>query len=242
MVSFLIEHVSFSDPISALSKFCYSHIRQLCCIRPYLDHKTTSTIATSIVHYKLDYSNSLYYNLPNTQLNRLQHIQHSLAVRAVVRPQSLRTSTLLSILSLTYKLITTTQPSIPCNLIPVQPHRRTRVITLSRPPSSSSLKVINSSFRHASPCLWNQLPKELRLPADHEDLSLLSQLSDLTHVTSSFPSSPPPPTITPSLFHSRLKTRVFHKSLPPSFFYLSTHRTDSIDSSCLSFSSRACPF
>ena len=119
-------------------------------------------------------------------------------------------------------------PSIPYNLIPVQPHRRTRVITLSRtPPSSSSLKVINNSFRHASPCLWNQLPKELRLPADHEDFPLLSQLSDLTHVTSSFASSP---TITPSLFHSRLKTRVFHKSFPALFFY--THRTDSIDSSC----------
>jgi len=46
-------------------------------------------------------------------------------------------------------------------------HRSTRssdIITLSRPPSSSSLKLNNRSFLHASPCLWNQLPKELRLP------------------------------------------------------------------------------
>jgi len=66
----------------------------------------------------------------------------------------------------------------------VQPHHSTRssnVVTLSLPPSSSSLKVNDRSFRHASPCLWNQLPKELRLPADHEDLSLLS---DLSHVMS----------------------------------------------------------
>ena len=55
------EHIFFSDQISALSKSCYSHIRQLRCIRPYLDHKTASTIATSIVHSKLDYCNSLYY-------------------------------------------------------------------------------------------------------------------------------------------------------------------------------------
>ena len=67
------EHISFSDHISALFKSCYSHIRQFRCIRPYLDHKTASTFATSIVHSKLDYCNSLYYNLPNTQLNRLQH-------------------------------------------------------------------------------------------------------------------------------------------------------------------------
>ena len=55
------------------------------CIRPFLDSRTASLIATSIVHSKLDYCNSLYYNLPKSQLNRLQqHIQNSLA-RAVVK-------------------------------------------------------------------------------------------------------------------------------------------------------------
>jgi len=119
------------------------------------------------------------------------------------------------------------------NLISVQPHRSTRssyIITLSRPPSSSSLKVNNRSFRHASPCLWNQLPKQLRLPTDHKDLSLLS---DLTHVSSSFPSSPLSPSITPSYFHSILKTHLSTNSFL--FFYLSTHRTDSTDSSCFPF-------
>ena len=54
------EHLTFSDEISAISKACYYHIRQLRCIRPYLD----STTATSVVHSKLDYCNSLYYYLP----------------------------------------------------------------------------------------------------------------------------------------------------------------------------------
>jgi len=35
-------------------------------------------IATSIVHSKLDHCNSLYYNLPKSQTNRLQVIQNSL--------------------------------------------------------------------------------------------------------------------------------------------------------------------
>ena len=38
---------------------------ELRCIRPYLDSKTASNIAASIVHSKLDYCNSLYYNLPS---------------------------------------------------------------------------------------------------------------------------------------------------------------------------------
>ena len=82
------KHISFSDQISALSKSCYSHIHQLRCIPPYLDHKTASTIATSIVHSKLDYCNSLHYNLPNAQLNRLQHILNSLALAVVRAPKS----------------------------------------------------------------------------------------------------------------------------------------------------------
>ena len=39
------EHLTFSDQISSVSRSCYYHIRQLCCIRPYLDTKTASTIA-----------------------------------------------------------------------------------------------------------------------------------------------------------------------------------------------------
>ena len=79
------EHnISLSLTIYALSKSCYSHIRELRCIRPYLDFKTDNTIATSIVHSKLDYCNSLYYNLPYSQLNRLQQIQKCLA-RAVFK-------------------------------------------------------------------------------------------------------------------------------------------------------------
>ena len=127
------------------------------------------------------------------------------------------------------------------NLISVQPHRSTRssdIITLSRPPSCSSLKVFNRSFRHASPCLWNQLPKELRLPTDHKDLSLSSEL---THVSSSFSSSPLSPSITPSHFHSRLKTYLFHKSFSPQFFYLSTHRLTPRTPGVFRFS-RACRF
>jgi len=51
------EHLTFSDQISSLSKSYYSHIRELRCIRPYLDSKTASTIAASTVHSKLNYCN-----------------------------------------------------------------------------------------------------------------------------------------------------------------------------------------
>ena len=107
---------------------CYYHIRQLRCIRPYLDSSTDCTIATSIVHSKLDYCNSLYYKLPKTQLSRLQHIQNSLARTVMKAPKSCHVTPILrslhwlriterieyKLLSLTYKVLTTTyQTSIP---------------------------------------------------------------------------------------------------------------------------------
>jgi len=55
--------LTLSDQIVATSKACYYRIRQLHCIRPYLDSTTACIIATSIVHSKLGYCNSLYYNL-----------------------------------------------------------------------------------------------------------------------------------------------------------------------------------
>jgi len=82
------EHLTFSDQIPALSKSCYYHIRELRCIRPYLDFRTASTIATSIVHSTLDYCNLLYYNLPQSKIKRLQNIQNSLARAATRIPKS----------------------------------------------------------------------------------------------------------------------------------------------------------
>ena len=117
------KHLTFSDQISELYKFCYYHIRELRCNRPYLDFKTASTIATSIVHSKLDYCNSLCHNFPNHQINRLQQIQNSLARAVVKAPKSSHTTPILKslywlkvnerieykFLSLTYKVLTTSQ-------------------------------------------------------------------------------------------------------------------------------------
>ena len=169
-VGFIFDnHLTLTDQIDSLSKSCYSAIRQLRCIRPYLDYKTASTIATSIVHSRLDYRycNSLYYGLPNCQLKRLQQIQNTLARTVVKAPKFCHISPILhslhwlkinerieyKILSLTYNVLTTSQPTYLKDIISVQPPRSTRsssVVTLARPMVSSSLKITNRSFRHAN--------------------------------------------------------------------------------------------
>ena len=88
------------------------------------------------------------------------------------------------------------------------------LVTLARPSTLSSLRITDRSFQYASPRLWNQLPAPLRQP--RTNLSNSASPS-CTSGTSSIGSvdSPLSSFITPSLFHSRLKTFLFCKSFPP---------------------------
>ena len=99
--------------------------------------------------------------------------------------------------------------------LPTRSTRFSSVVTLFRPPTISSLKITDRSFRYASPRLWNQLPDSFRQP-HHSCLD--SPPRPLFN--SSLSSSPLSSSITPSPFHSGLKTYLFNKSFPPYFFYL----------------------
>ena len=61
-----------------------AHFRDLRHIRSTLYHKTACTIATSLIHSKLDYCNSLYLGINSKQLNQLQLVLIS-AARAVTK-------------------------------------------------------------------------------------------------------------------------------------------------------------
>src|SRR6218665_2893905 len=126
------------------------HIRDLCRLRPILYYKTACTIATSIVHSKLDYCKSLFYGINSSHSKRMQTIQNAL-VRAVTKapihhhitpvlkslhwqkvPQHIH----YKIVSLTYNTLQTSQPSYIRQLLTIQPPGSTHsssYLSLSRP-------------------------------------------------------------------------------------------------------------
>ena len=73
----------------------------------------------------------------------------------------------------------------------------------------ASLRITNRSFRYTSPHLCNQLPVSFRQPCTKHPAD------DVTLSNSPPTCSPLSPSVTHSLFHSRLKTHLFHKSFPP---------------------------
>jgi hypothetical protein len=213
----LDNHLSLSEQITSVCKSCFFHIRDLRRIRPYLSVKAATTLATSLVHSKLDYCNSLYVNLPNSQLHRLQLIQNALARAVVKAPKFSHVTPILrslhwlkineriafKIASITYKVIQFSQPLYLHDLLNFRSPRNTRsstCLTLQLPSCDSKLKITNRSFRHAAPRIWNSLPAELRI---------------LSPVTSSDNFSAPPLALSTGSFLSKLKSFLFHKSYPP---------------------------
>lgn len=209
---------TFSEHISSVSKSCFYHIRDLRRIRNTIDLNTARLIATSIIHSKLDYCNSLFLNLPASQTNRLQLVLNA-AARAVTKtPKFHHISPILKslhwlkinqriqykVISLTHKALHSGHPSYLRTLLHLNQTRTTRsssLITLTRPTNNSSLQITNRSFCLAAPALWNSLPSDIR----HKSHSTSHQ-----SVLISTPFD-----ISPSIFHKRLKTYLFNLSFPP---------------------------
>ena len=71
--------MSFSDQFNSVSKSCHFHVRDIRRIRHVLPLSTATVVGNSLVSSKPDYCNSLYSGISQTNLNKLQRIQNSLA-------------------------------------------------------------------------------------------------------------------------------------------------------------------
>jgi len=137
---------------------------------------TARTIATSFVHSKLDYCNSLYYKLPHVQIGRLQVIQNALARAVTNTPKFALITPILktlhwlkirqrmeyNILSLTYTALQQREPRYLLNKLYLRPPGSTRsssLVTLQVP--SVKLQTGKRSF-YTQPSHLEFIPK---LPA-----------------------------------------------------------------------------
>ena len=217
--------LSFSKQISSLSSACHYYIRDLPPIRHTPESTTATTIATTLVHSRLDYFNSLYHGLPITQIKRLQHIQNGLARAVTCTPKHAHISSVLKslhwlkveqqiqykIIFITHNLLHITEPKYLHRLINIKPPDRIRSsdhLFLSLSPVSSRLKFADRSFRKFSSRLWNSLPISLR--------SFAPDTYHSTTVTSSTPSHPCRAlSLSRNQFLFCLKTHLFTLSYPP---------------------------
>jgi Reverse transcriptase (RNA-dependent DNA polymerase)/Endonuclease-reverse transcriptase len=171
--------LSFKSHISNICRTSFYHIRQLRQVRSSLDTNSAIVLANALVSAKLDYCNSLFYDLPDVSLNRLQLVQNALArvvVPSVKRSDHIsptlrklhwlpiRQRITFKIASLTFKTLHFNQPSYLADLlIPHDSHRTLRSsdkLLLHVPLIKSSQG--RRSFSYAAPFIWNNLSHELR--------------------------------------------------------------------------------
>ena len=168
----------FKKHISKVCRSCYYHIRDLRRLRRCLTAAVTKTIATSLVSSKLDYGNSILYNIPNREINKVQSVQNCLD-RVVTRsPRFCSVTPLLKslhwlpvqfgikykICTLTYKVIHSCQAVYLHNLL--KPLNRTCNLRSSGDDQLVAPRVSSRmgerAFSVAAPQFWNCIPLEIK--------------------------------------------------------------------------------
>ena len=153
-------------------------IRQIGCIRRFLDDRSATTLVHAFVTSRLDYCNSLLYNLPKTHIMKLQHVQNT-AARLVSRTKPychispvlhklhwlpIKQRIAFKIMLLTYKSVHNASPSYISELITA--HVPTRNLRSSSRFNFEVPKVRMRygarSFAAAAPKLWNGLPQDIK--------------------------------------------------------------------------------
>ena len=73
------QYLTFHDHISGISKSTHFHLRGIGRIRNLLTFDATAQLIHALITSRLDFCNSILYNLPNKQIERLQRIQNQAA-------------------------------------------------------------------------------------------------------------------------------------------------------------------
>ena len=187
--------LSFSQHISNVCRSSYYQIRQFRQLRSSLDTNSAKLLANALVSSKLDYCNSLFYNLPSTSIDRLQHIQNSLArfvipsvrrchhispILAKIHWLSIRQRIEFKIATITHKTLQNRQPPYLFDLL--HPYNPTRTLRSSNTNLLEVPKIKSAigrrSFSFSAPTIWHTLP--LSLSNTKSSLAFRSQLK--THL------------------------------------------------------------
>ena len=165
--------------ITTVCQTSYFHLRNIGAIRRYLTNETAAQVIHAFVTSKLDYCNSLFYNLPAKSLNRLKRIQNT-AVRIITlcKPRDFITPHLktlhwlpvhlrieFKIILLTFKALNGLAPTYLSDLIKFKKTKHSlrseSKETLSIPRTRTATYG-DRAFAVGAPVLWNSLPEEIR--------------------------------------------------------------------------------
>ena len=73
------QHLTMTHHVTAVCAACSYHLYRLSSIRHYLTTEATKSAVNALVTSRLDYCNSLFVNLPASQILQLERVQNNAA-------------------------------------------------------------------------------------------------------------------------------------------------------------------
>ena len=170
---------SFNKHVSFLRRSCYYQIRRISNIRPFISVQSAKSLAVSLILSKLDYCNSLFFDMSDENFNALQLLQNH-AARVVLKAKRdcsatallkelhwlpVRQRVLYKIALIVFKCLHFTDfPSYLKDLVVL--HKPSKFLRsgdkhlLQKP--FKKLHFGNKCLHYSAPHVWNDLPLKIR--------------------------------------------------------------------------------
>ena len=71
------KNLTMNEHIQNVVKVCNYHLRNIAFVRKYLNMDTLEILIHNYIITRLDYCNSVYFELPNNILRKLQNVQNA---------------------------------------------------------------------------------------------------------------------------------------------------------------------
>lgn len=172
-------NATMSAQVDAVCKACYMQLHNINRIKKHLDYQTIEKLIHCFISSRLDFCNSLFLGLPDSQLRRLQRI-HNAAARILTNTRRFDHITpvlyelhwlpveeriTFKVLILVHKTLYGRAPAYLKDHIQPLVHQRdlrSGEASLINVPFTRSTFVQDRAFCVAGPTLWNSLPLYLR--------------------------------------------------------------------------------
>ena len=168
------QFLSFDDYISSVCRSTHFHLRNIGRIRHLLSHHATAQLIHALISTRLDYCNSVLYNLPRSSISRLQRIQNQTARILTRTPRRNHiTEVLIDLHWLKINFIDRTAPLYLCELIEQQKSKTNTwlacnafLLKLPPPCRNCADTFFERSFLPGAPYEWNKLDERVRRLTD----------------------------------------------------------------------------
>ncbi|KAK6178265.1 hypothetical protein SNE40_013071 [Patella caerulea] len=169
--------------INHISKVCYLILRNIGCIRKYLNADSAKILVSSLILSRIDYCNSLLAGAPSSLISRLQKIQNTAARIISLAPCYSHMTPILKelhflpvsyrikfkILCYTFRCLNGTAPKYLSDLLQsYTPARTLRSVDkkLLVVPKPKTVRFGQRTFSYSAPTEWNDLPLEIKNSPD----------------------------------------------------------------------------